>query len=62
MKNLHVENAFQGASLCGFDEGHRIENITVDGIYVHHGDQVEKLQSEIPYGKLEFADKIKMEE
>ena len=62
VKNLHVENAFQGASLCGFDEEHRIEDITVEAIYVHHGAQIEKLQGEIPYGKLEFADKIKMEE
>jgi hypothetical protein len=61
VKNLHVENAFQGASLCGFDGEHRIENITVDGIYVHRGAQVEKFQGEIPYGKREFADKIKME-
>ena len=62
VKNLHVENAFQGAFLCGFDEEHRIEDITVEGIYVHQGAQVEKFQGEIPYGKLEFADKIKMEE
>ena len=62
VKNLHVENAFQGASLCGFDAEHRIEDITAEGIYVHHGAEVEKFQGEIPYGKLEFADKIKKEE
>ncbi|MBP5638975.1 MAG: hypothetical protein J6X55_05835, partial [Victivallales bacterium] len=62
VKNLHVENAFQGASLCGFDEEHRIEDITVDGIYLHCGTQVVKFHGEIPYGKLEFADRIKMEE
>lgn len=60
LKNLHVENAFHGADLCGFDEEHRIEDITVDGIYVHCGTQAVKFQGEIPYGKLEFADKIKV--
>ena len=61
LKNLHVEGTFNGASLWGFDEEHRIEDVTIDGIYVHDGDQVVQFTRAIPYKKLEFADPIKIE-
>ena len=61
LKNLHVENVFQGAALAGYDEEHRIEDVSIDGIYVHKEDQIETFTGEIPYRRLEFADKIKME-
>lgn len=62
LKNLHVENAFRGASLKGFDEEHRIENITLENIYVHCDTGIERYPGEIPYIKCEFADKIKTEQ
>ena len=62
LKNLHVEGAFNGALLWGFDEEHRIEDVSVDGIYVHNCGKIEKFTGEIPYRKREFADSIRMEE
>ena len=61
LKNLHVEGTFNGASLWGFDEEHRIEDVSVDGIYVHNGGKIEKIIGEIPYRDLKFADPIRME-
>lgn len=62
LKNLHVEETFNGASLLGFDEEHRIEDVSVYGIYVHHDGKIEKYTGEIPYRELKFAEPIKMEE
>ena len=45
-KNLHVEGTFNGALLFGFDEEHRIEDVSVNGIYVHNGNKVEKFTGE----------------
>ena len=57
-----MEGTFNGASLWGFDEDHRIEDVSVDGIYVHNGGKIEKFTGEIQYRKREFADPIRMEE
>ncbi|MBP5181810.1 MAG: hypothetical protein J6331_02155, partial [Lentisphaeria bacterium] len=59
LKNLHVEGNFHGAMLQGFDEGHRIEDVSLEGVYVHNGDEVEKFTDAIPYRKREFADEIR---
>ena len=61
LKNLHVERRFHGATLCGFDEEHRIEDVSVDGIYVHGADGVEKFTGEIPCRERKFADPIETE-
>ncbi len=61
LKNLHIEECFHGALLQGFDEDHRIEDVSIDGIYVYTGNGVKKYTGEIPYRVLKFADKIKME-
>ncbi|MBO4304116.1 MAG: hypothetical protein J6A21_05980 [Lentisphaeria bacterium] len=60
LKNLHVEGDFHGAALQGFDEEHRIEDVSVEGICVHNGDKVEKFSDRIPYKKREFADEIRL--
>lgn len=60
VKNLNVAGVFHGVSLKGFDEEHRIEDVSVEGIYIHSGDQVKRYENEIPYVALEFADKIKL--
>lgn len=59
LKNLHVDGVFHGASLKGFDAEHRIENVTLENVYVHVGDKVYRYEDEIPYHALEFADKIR---
>ena len=56
LKNLHVENQFCGIALSGFDENHRIEDISIEGIFVHCGGEINEISGEIPYKKLEFAD------
>lgn len=60
VRNLRVMKEFRGISLNGFDEEHRIENVVIDGIFVHDGDSVKKIEneSEIRYFKQMFADKI----
>ncbi len=60
LKNLHVEESFHGAALRGFDADHRIEDVSIDGIYIHKGAAVEKFIGEIQYQALEFADAIKL--
>ena len=60
LKNLHVEETFNGASLQGYDEDHRIENVVIRGIHVHRGGGTEEFTGEIPYRKREFADEIEM--
>jgi len=60
LKNIHVEGCFHGAALCGFDAEHRIEDVLIEGIYVHKGNAVERFTGDIPYWKLEFADAIKL--
>ena len=58
LKNIHVDGRFCGASLKGFDEDHRIEGVSIDGIFVHNGTLVERYCGPIPYRALEFADEI----
>ena len=59
IKNLHVEGAFSGVQLSGYDDEHRIEDVTIENIYIHDGDNVTKFSGEIPYRKLSFADPVK---
>lgn len=60
LKNIHVEDSFHGAALCGFDAEHRIEDVSIDGIYVHKGRTIEKFTGNIQYHVLKFADAIKI--
>ncbi|MBO4345903.1 MAG: hypothetical protein J5833_09100 [Victivallales bacterium] len=60
IKDIHVEDCFHGAALRGFDADHRIEDVSIDGIYVHKGNFVERFTGDIPYHALEFADAIKL--
>ena len=59
VKNLHVEGAFSGVQLSGYDDEHRIEDVTIENIYIHDGDNITKFSGEIPYRKLSFADPVK---
>ena len=58
LKNLHVEDEFCGIALRGYDEGHRIENVTLEGLYIHRGDEVRRFSGELPCKALTFADPI----
>ena len=60
LKNLHVEEEFCGISLSGFDDEHRIGDITLDGLYIHRGESVKAFTGELPYRKLSFADPVKI--
>ena len=62
LKDLHVEETFNGASLQGYDEDHRIENVVIRGIHVHRGGETVKFTGDIPYRKREFADEIELED
>ena len=59
LENIHVENEFCGVSLRGYDDSHRIANVSVNGIYIHgQGGTVQKLEMPRPYVRREFADEI----
>ena len=60
LAELHVEERFNGVSLQGFDEEHRIENIVIRGIHLHRNGCTEKFTGPLPYRKREFADEIEM--
>ncbi|MBE6404642.1 MAG: hypothetical protein E7040_01310 [Lentisphaerae bacterium] len=60
LKNLHVEEEFCGISLSGFDDEHRIEEVALDGLYIHCGESVKAFTGELPYRKLSFADPVKI--
>ena len=58
LKNLHVEDSFHGVRLKGFDADHRIENVILEDLYIHHGKEVRKFEGKIHYFDQEFADDI----
>ena len=60
LKNLHVEKQFNGIVLSGYDEDHRIEDVSVEGIFIHNGDDVTEYTGELPYKTLEFSDPVRM--
>lgn len=58
LKNLHVENEFCGIALSGYDETHRIEDVSLEGVFLHCGGMVKEFSGEIPYRKLEFSEPV----
>lgn len=60
LKNLHVEKEFSGIVLCGFDESHRVEDISLEGLFIHRDGTVKKFSGDVPYKKLEFADPVRI--
>ncbi len=60
VRNLHVMKEFRGIQLQGFDEEHRVENVVVEGLFVHEGGSVQKIENEAELGKVKrvFADEI----
>ncbi|MBO5724714.1 MAG: hypothetical protein J6S58_07800, partial [Lentisphaeria bacterium] len=58
LTNIHVEDAFRGVKLQGYDGDHRIENVTLEGIHIHRNGEVEKFEGDLHYFLCEFADRI----
>jgi hypothetical protein len=59
IRNLHLCQQFCGVVLQGFDEQHRIENVSLQNVYIHDGQTVTEFRGGIPYFRCEFADQIK---
>ena len=59
LKNLHVENQFCGIALSGYDDEHRIDDVSIDGIFIHSGENVAEFKGDLPYKKLNFSEPVK---